>query len=308
MKGFKAYRIAYLSAILLVVTSVVQFVSADDAVESAVKAATKTAAANKYELKYKFREGDEIRIKVVQLVSMNTRIQGTEESMRSRSEAIKYLKVRSVDGQGNVSLDHQVERANMWQKISGQEEVRYDSTSNNPVPEQYEALNQRIGKPLTTVLITPSGQMLERKDHIFTYNPGIGLLLPPLPEGEVSIGHKWYMPDQTKVRLQDGRVKTIQLRKHYSLEKVENGLATIKQRTEILTPITDAKVKSQVIQRIQHGYLKFDIQAGRLFNSRLELDERVIGFNGPTSHMHYLGRLTEQSELVRDGVRKVSVR
>ena len=90
--------------------------------------------------------------------------------------------------------------------------------------------------------------------------------------------------------------------------KVENGLATIKQRTEILTPITDAKVKSQVIQRIQHGYLKFDIQAGRLFNSRLELDERVIGFNGPTSHMHYLGRLTEQSELVRDGVRKVSVR
>lgn len=307
MKGFKTYRTLFLFTALIAVISTTQYSVADDA-ESAVKAATNAATANRYQLRYKFREGDEIRIKVVQLVSMNTKIQGTEESVRSRSEAIKYLKVQSVDELGNITLDHQVERANMWQKISGQDEVRYDSTSDGPVPAQYESLDKRIGKPLTTVKITPSGSMLDRKDHILTYNPGIGLLLPPLPEGEVAIGHKWYMPDQTRVRLKDGRVKTILLRKHYTLEKVENGLATIKQRTQILTPITDAKIKSQVIQRIQHGYLKFDIEAGRLFNSRLELDERVIGFNGPTSHMHYLGRLTEQSELVRDGVRKVSVR
>jgi hypothetical protein len=49
-----------------------------------------------------------------------------------------------------------------------------------------------------------------------------------------------------------------------------------------------------LIQRLTQGTIRFDIDAGRVLSQRLELDERVLGFNGPDSSLHYLGRFTEE--------------
>jgi hypothetical protein len=76
--------------------------------------------------------------------------------------------------------------------------------------------------------------------------------------------------------------------------KVETGIATISVRTEILTPVTDPRVQSQLVQRMQHGEIKFDIDAGRIHSKQMDLDETVIGFSGQNSMMKYLARLTEE--------------
>jgi hypothetical protein len=76
--------------------------------------------------------------------------------------------------------------------------------------------------------------------------------------------------------------------------KVETGIATIAVKTEILTPINDPKIQSQLVQRMQHGEIKFDIDAGRIRSKQMDLDETVIGFSGQNSVMKYLARLTEE--------------
>ncbi len=74
---------------------------------------------------------------------------------------------------------------------------------------------------------------------------------------------------------------------------MESGIATISLRTEVLTPVNDARIESQLIQRLSNGTIKFDIDAGVVRGRRLEWDQTVVGFNGPESSMTYVARLTE---------------
>jgi hypothetical protein len=78
------------------------------------------------------------------------------------------------------------------------------------------------------------------------------------------------------------------------LEKVENGVATITVATQILTPVNDPKIQSQLVQRLQEGTIKFDVDAGRLLHKQMDLDQSVFGFSGPNSHMQYLARFSEE--------------
>ncbi len=95
------------------------------------------------------------------------------------------------------------------------------------------------------------------------------------------------------MRLEDQRIKSIKTRELYVLEKVETGVATISVKTQVLTPVDDPRVKSQIMQRISQGELRFDMDAGRLISKQLDWDESVLGFNGAESNMKYLARFTE---------------
>ena len=58
--------------------------------------------------------------------------------------------------------------------------------------------------------------------------------------------------------------KDVNTRMRYRLEQVKTGVATISVKTQILTPINDPSVRSQLVQRISQGEIRFDIDAGRL--------------------------------------------
>ena len=263
--------------------------------EKSVNEATRTSqAAKKYQLQYQLNEGELIRSRVVHLVSMDTKIDGEFENLKSRSVSTRVFQVNEVDAEGNITLVHRVEDAELWQKVTGQNEVRYNSKTDEVVPQHYERIAASIGKPLAEITVSPSGAIVARKDEVTQFNPGIGVLMPRLPDYPIAIGQKWYTPQEVRIRTKDGRVKTIKLRKLYTLKKVSNQLATISVRTQVITPVQDAKIKSQLMQRMQHGEFQFDLAKGRIYSSRMELDERVVGFNGAASMIHYLSRMTEQ--------------
>jgi hypothetical protein len=111
-------------------------------------------------------------------------------------------------------------------------------------------------------------------------------------------GMTWSIPDELRLPAEDGTQKKIQTQQQYKLEKVEAGVATIKVTTQVLTPVNDPKLKSQMVQRLQNGAIQFDVDAGRLLHKQMDIDEEVFGFSGPESHMQYLARFTE--ELVKE--------
>ena len=80
----------------------------------------------------------------------------------------------------------------------------------------------------------------------------------------------------------------------YRLEKVEAGVATIHVETQVLTPVNDPKIQVKLIQRLQRGTIKFDVDAGRLLHKQFDIDQEVFGFSGADSHMQYLARFTEE--------------
>lgn len=254
----------------------------------------KQRLAPAYLLAYKFAAGDEVRTKVVHLVTVETKIEGTENSDSSRSVSNRLWRIKQVDGSGNVVFENIVESVDMWTKSTGRAEVRYNSQTDKMPPNDYLLVAESMGKVLSVVTMDPHGRIISRDDKQKQFNPGIGELTIPFPAQPVKAGATWSIPDEVRVKLDDGSIKKISTRQRYKLEKVENGVATITVATQVLTPVNDPKIQSQLVQRLQEGTIKFDVDAGRLLHKQMDLDQSVFGFSGPNSHMQYLARFTEE--------------
>lgn len=284
----------FLFASLLFSFGLVSIAVAQDTVATEpVAARSSENAGEKYTLRYQFNAGEVVRWQVVHLGSTETRIQGNTQTSRARSSSVKVWKVTDVADNGQISLTHTVYSVDMWQQLTDRPEVRYNSQTDDVVPQEYEQVATTVGIPLTRVTISTEGEIIDR-DNSSPIDLGLGdivMLLPPKP---VKVGGNWYEPSELRIAEKDGRKKKIKIRKLYTLEKVETGVATIRVKTEVLTPVDDARIKAQLVQQLTNGVIKFDVDAGRVLSKKMDWDETIVGFNGADSMMKYLARFTEK--------------
>ena len=268
--------------------------SAAPAAQSATAPPAESAAA-KYLLRYKFHAGEEIRSKVAQLATVETTIGGTTQTTDLKSYSTKLWRITAVNAAGNMTIEHSVENVDMRNRMSGRQEVHYNSRTDLIAPLGYEDVAKSIGKVLSVVTIGPGGNVIKRDDkqlRAISEHTG-SVLIPPLPKDPAAIGLVWSAPLEVNVALEGGAVKPIRTRQRYELEKVERGVATIAVETQILTPVNDPKIRVQLMQRLSKGHIRFDIDAGRIVSQRTDLDQRMLGFSGPDSSMHYVATFTE---------------
>jgi hypothetical protein len=249
----------------------------------------------KYLLRYKFKPGEIIRTQIWHRASSETTIEGVTQSSESTSGSIKAWKIVSVDAEGQITFEHSVESVNMRQKVSDHQEVTYNSLTDKDPPPIYASVPQSLGKPLTVLTIDPSGQTIKRVDkrQNAPADSQNNDMVFPLPENSKAIGESWDVPHDITISLENNETKLIKTRQHYTLEKVANGVATISVATQVLTPVNNPKIQSQLVQRLTQGTVKFDIDNGRILSKQLDLDERVLGFHGNNSSIHFVGRFTE---------------
>jgi len=220
----------------------------------------------KFLLRYQFTAGETVCYQVTHMAKTKTRIKGGEENAQVHTVSEKVWQISDVNDEGNMTFVHSVDSV-------------------------------ELNQPLSTVTINPRGQELARETHAGTEAQlGMGGLTIPLPEEAITVGHAWSVPREIKARGETGEVKIIKARDTYTLEKVQTGVATLKVRSEILTPIEEASVKAQIIQQLSNGTIRFDLDAGRFLSKQLDWDETVVGFQGPNSLMEYRARLTEEQK------------
>lgn len=254
----------------------------------------KVAVEPEHLLQYQFQPDELIRWKVTHIGTTETTIQGNTQTSKSRSVSTKQWRVTKVDDEGNMTFTHSVSDVEMWQKLSDRPEVSYNSQADKEVPAEYQQVASTLGRPLATVTVSKNGQVIDREGTTPAVNLGFGDIVMLMPPQAVKIGSQWYEPSEIRGRLADGTSKRIKVRKMYTLEKVQTGVATISVRTEVLTPINDAKLESQIIQQLSNGTIRFDVDAGRLLSKQMDWDETVVGFNGADSQLKYLARITEE--------------
>jgi len=253
-----------------------------------------SAAAQEHKLVYKLKAGETVRTKVTHQAIVDTKVKGTDQRVQTRSVSAKVWKVEKVDAKGNVTFTHALDWVDLWNKMDDRAEVKYDSRTDETAPRGYENVSLSIGQPLATITINAAGRIVERKDTRPVFNPGIGDLTVPLPEKPIKVGGGWHVDEEVKLQDEQKRVKAVQFRHQYVLDKVETGVATISVNTQTLTPIDDPKFEAQLIQRMQKGAIRFDIDAGRVLSRQMDLDETVLGFSGADSSMHYVAQYTEE--------------
>lgn len=259
------------------------------------------AGGEKYLLRYQFKPGEAVRWRVVHLAKVKTTVGGTTQTTETVSKSIKLWKVTDVTDGGSATFENLVEQVDMWSKITGRQEVTYNSNTDEEPPAGFADAAASVGKPLSLITLNDRGEVIGRKNlHNATTNPNEGQLTMTLPEEPIAAGETWSFPYDMMIPTNNGTIVKIKTQQKYSLERVKSGVATIHMATVVLTPVHDPAIEAQIIQRRTDGTIRFDIDAGRVLSQQMDLDERVLNFAGQTepSSLHYLMRFTE--DLVTD--------
>jgi hypothetical protein len=182
----------------------------------------------------------------------------------------------------------------MRNKLTGRQEVRYNSVTDEKPPEGFEQMAKEIGVPLTLVLVDNRGNIVRREDLVSQPNSRTGQIIVPLPEQRVAVGDVWNIPQDVSITLKNKTVKQVKTRQQFKLQSVNNDIATLQVESQILTPIHDPQLEAQLMQYDFNGTIRFDLKAGRIIAQQCDLDKRVHGFQGEASTMHYVTRFIEK--------------
>lgn len=279
---------------LTVFAAVILFLSLVSQVR-AEEAPDKPAAedAPTYTLHYKFKAGEVVRYDVEHRASIRTTIDEVTDEAHTQTESIKAWKIIDVLPEGDIEMMHVVERVHMRNRLPDRDEMEYDSDKDKEPPPGFEDAARSVGVPLSTIRLTPYGKILKRTaEHIHAGADPDAPIMVRLPEEAVAVGSTWDEPQAVSVELQGGGAKTVHTRRHFELKDVTSGVADVEMTYQVLSPIT-AHIEAQLVQRLMSGTIRFDIKKGRILSQQMDVDQRVLGFAGATSSMHYVMRLKE---------------
>jgi hypothetical protein len=255
---------------------------------------TPIADAAKYDLQYKLTTGTVLRYAIDHRAAIRSTIDETTQEAQTKTESVKAWKVTDVLPNGEIEFMNVIERVHMVNHLPDRAPVEYDSQKDTTPPPGYEDTARAIGIPLSVVRMTPRGKIVSHNvKHNQPNADKDAQIVIRLPDEPVAIGTTWDEPFDVTVNIDDGGTKSIQTRRHYELLSVANGIATIEVTYQVLSPI-DAKIESQLVQKLMKGTARFDVDQGRIDSQLFEVDKRVLGFAGPTSSMHYVMRMEEK--------------
>ncbi len=253
------------------------------------------AEPEKYTLRYRFHPGETLRWEVVHRSIVDTTIAKTTRTVEALSKSIKAWRVRVVGPDGTASFEHLVESVDMRQKMTGQQEVRYNSLTDKQPPPGFKDVAESVGVPLAIIAMSNRGKILKREQkQVKAAAQSKGQMTIPLPDEPVPVGHTWSFSQDVPVKLSTGGIKSIRVRQTFKLQSVKTGVATIAVANQILTPIDDPKIESQLIQRESSGTVRFDVDAGRILSQQMDVDKQVVGFHTGASTIKYFTRFTER--------------
>jgi hypothetical protein len=259
-------------------------------------AASLRADEEKFALRYQFHPGETLRWNVEQRTQMRTTVSKSTQDAETASFSQKTWRVKEVQADGTAVFEYSVEWVDMRQKLSGSQEIRYDSRTDKTAPPGFQDVAAAVGVPLSTIALDARGKIVKREKHAVKGSSSQegGEITVPLPAEPIAVGHVWTQPCDIEVPLPTGGMKKIKAVQQFKLESVKTGVATIGTSTQILTPITDPAIEAQVVQREGQGTVRFDIDAGRVLSQQRDTDKHVVGFRGDASSLHYVNRFSEE--------------
>ena len=180
------------------------------------------ADGEKYLLRYQFKPGETVRWRVVHLAKVKTTVGGSTQTTESVSKSIKVWKVTDVADDGSATFEHMVEQVDMWSKITGRQEVTYNSTTDEKPPAGFESVADSVGKRLSLITVNDRGEVIGRKDeHVGTTSPNEGQVTMTFPEEPVAVGETWSFPYEMVIPGNNGTVVKLNTQQKYSLERVK---------------------------------------------------------------------------------------
>jgi hypothetical protein len=254
------------------------------------------AADEAVELRYRFQEGESLPMRVAHRALTETTMNGTTQTVETMTDSTKTWKVVAVDAAGRATIEQSVDDVVMTSRTSDRGEVRWNAAGDAEPPPGYEGVRASLGKPIVRLVVAADGRVIDRRELLPCPPAATGdLVVVPLPEAPVRVGHEWTVPQEVVVEAPGGARKAVRTRIRYRLDALADGIATIAVDTTVLTPVDEPAIEARLLERIWNGTIRFDVAAGRVVDRATAIDRRVVGFGGPQSSVRYKASLEERA-------------
>ncbi|MBN72016.1 MAG: hypothetical protein CME32_22400 [Gimesia sp.] len=254
--------------------------------------------AKSYSLRYKFTPNEFVHYRVETENKITVQLNQDTQTSANSSNTLKHYRVISVNEEGNGTLETRIDRVKMKVQFDDATPATFDSEQNPEKDlEQFKPIRANISKP-SRIVYSPLGKVIsiqelkvdgEGAKFEEAQAPGkldqeksrrLGFLIP-LPEEEVKVGGTWDDELDVEVALSKTLRKKVPVRRTFTLESVEDGLAVITFKTKIMTRLNDPKLSMQLIQKTPSGTIKLDIERGVIISQDVSLDKAQVGvFDG----------------------------
>ncbi|MDR1960187.1 MAG: hypothetical protein LBQ54_14275 [Planctomycetaceae bacterium] len=294
---------------LLILLSVTSWTAIAEEPVSEEPVNTVSNDAAEYLLRYQFHKGDILKWDVTQQIDMETQVATEQNQTNTFSRSTKVWTVMDVDESGTATLEYSVENAEINNKavtrntppgekpIRKEESASYNSKKTEEEPNPFfNEVARSIGIPLAHITIDPRGKLLKKIQKApYAAAAEENRIAIPMPEKPIKVGETWDVPNEIVLPQPGGIVQKIAVRERFTLEKVQNGIATIRYKTIRLTPVNDPKLKMRLIDKEPNGIIFFDITSGRNIEQQIDIRQNVINWTERTaSRAAYQCRMTEK--------------
>ncbi|MFO1021663.1 MAG: DUF6263 family protein [Planctomycetales bacterium] len=263
------------------------------------EAAPQTPAASgtqTYTLAYKFTDQQLLHYTQHQNSEIESSYDGMAEKVTNRSDIKKHLRITKVLPDGSAELELVIDSVVMHAQVGDEAPEDFDSNSKEEVDRpDFKKIQENIGKPQGLLHFSPTGKLLSvmkgsnRPDDYQT-------LLISLPGKPVAIGETWKEEFKTRVTVDVKLSEEVSLKRSYTLDKVDGGIAHIRTSTYVLTPSRSAGVEVQLSQKKVHGTILFDMERGVILSRDLKAEGEVANAFGAKTK--FVARMTNTEKLV----------
>ncbi|WP_298865808.1 DUF6263 family protein [uncultured Gimesia sp.] len=234
--------------------------------------------ATEYILRYKFTANEFVHYDVDSKNKMVVEKNQAKVTTVNNTNTLKHYRVIWVDEKGNGTLETMIDRVQMSVKLDDQAAATFDSKQ--PIEKdlkQFEPIRKSIGNA-SRIIYSPLGKVVSKEEKPDAQNQGFMI---PLPENKVKIGDSWKEEYDVEVSVGKTLRKKVPIRRTFTLESMEDQIAVIKFKTNVLKRQNDPKIGLQLIQKTPSGSIKLDIERGVIISQDVSSDKAQIGiFDG----------------------------
>lgn len=264
----------------------------------------------KHTLRYRFTAGESVYFTAHNETSRRLLQAQNEIQTKDSVDALKHYRVLSVTPDGGAVLELMIDRTRM-QVEQGSTLFVYDSTKDKDPPAAFLIVHASVGRPWLHVTVNAVGETTNYKTPTGMKVPEspdfVSRVLPLLPEQAVAVGDSWKEQFSVDVPVADIEVeegkpltRPVSMQRVYKLKSVENNVATLEFKTEVLTGKRTPKEDVALIQRKFAGTITIDVANGRLLGRDMSIDGNVVGYDGPNSAMYV--KMTQRDVYAPAGV------
>ena len=254
---------------------------------TATNALVEADDAEKYVFRYKFHPEDVLQWEVTSRVSQLVTRGSYRENSETISVSTKIWKVIEVDETGTAGLEYSIGDVDMRSRISQDtkvEERKYNSKTDETPPIEFLDVAELLGQPIAHFTINTQGEIVKRSQKAkvaatmqFGETSEENRITIPMPEHAIGVGDTWDYPREIVIPQPNGTVKKVTVHECYTLEKVQNGIATFGFKTYVLTLLNDDKETDWALRtKIRNGTIHFNMIEGRSISQHYDVKKTVL--------------------------------